>query len=159
MRNTGSELTRLTLFVKMNPITGQGGCMALESGVALVDSIYAALKQNNHQPLSTDAVEKAFERVTESRKKRVVSVAEESMQAIRFGTWANSILWLLDNYLLWLIPTNLMVGIMVASCYNGYVSNSLPPPVHKYKMTGATESQASHVTSYDEKGGVATKAG
>lgn len=112
--------------------------MALESAISLTDSLHAAHKANEGQPLSVDQIDLAFEQATKARRERAVAVATESMRAIRLGTWSNRAYMMLDKYVIGYIPTQVMVKVMTAACHNGYVSDSLPQPVPKYGETGAS---------------------
>lgn len=118
---------------KFNPITGQGGCFALESAVSLVDNLHEALTKHQNGRLSTDEIEYAFEKTTQIRRQRVAAGVDESMQAIRFGTWSNLAWKLLDNYIMWLVPGSTMVDIMTNGVKGAYQSSTLPQAVPKFK--------------------------
>ncbi|KAH7323232.1 hypothetical protein B0I35DRAFT_427336 [Stachybotrys elegans] len=119
---------------KSQPIAGQGGCSALESSVALVDTLYAALKANDMKPLSNDQVEAVFTKTTQVRSKRSASVVGEGLLYMKLASWSNTILRLIDSYLVALVPKNTLVDLMFAGAAGGYHSNTLPEPVPKYVL-------------------------
>ncbi|CAH0052490.1 unnamed protein product [Clonostachys solani] len=122
---------------KSQPIAGQGGCSALESSVALVDHLYAALKENDMKPLSNDQVEAAFTKTTEVRKERSTTVINEGLLYMKFASWSNFLYRLIDKYIVRLIPKTTMVDLMFSGAAGGYHSNTLPAPVDRYvKGTG-----------------------
>lgn len=97
-----------------------------------MDNIYEALHDSDGKQLSDSQVEYAFQQTTNTCHQRAAAGVQESMQAIRLGTWASWVWKLLDNYLMWLIPTSTMVNIMTNGVHGAYQSRTLPPAVRNY---------------------------
>jgi 2-polyprenyl-6-methoxyphenol hydroxylase-like FAD-dependent oxidoreductase len=123
---------------KSQPIAGQGGCSALESSVALVDCIHAALQANGglDKPLSDAQVDEAFTKTTAVRAKRSAAVVDEGLLYMRLAAWSNMLLRFVDTWIVPLVPKTTLVDLMFAGAAGGYHSNTLPAPVAKYDSAG-----------------------
>lgn len=97
----------------MSPVGAHGGCCAIESVAALVNSLTQHLHLYSGEGANNETIQSIFETYQKTREARVRNIAGTANFMTRLGTWDNFMMKFVGQHVLpWLNDTTLISGLV-----------------------------------------------